>query len=341
MPVPTPEAIAAARQHIRAADALLNVSARHNRCGWIAAADVAGYAAFAVNASYYDAIHPVWYRVARDGVGIEALAHADDPGVIQAAAGAGVLLWPLVAAVDSGMDGPIRAMLSTASQRASHVRALVALATAKGYAGVDIDYEHLKQPGDQALYTAFAAELGAAMTAAGHQVSLCLSALSRPVAANSADYYALGLGPAHVLHLMGYDYHGVSSPHAGPVSPTGWIELVCRHAAATGHAKKFVLGLPNYGCAPGWFRALGECIRRGGTYATTSTHMKSCPFNNDGLVDTREPNATIDGHTVFFDDALSLEEKVKMAAAHGLGGIAYWTVGDEAPDFLATVARYY
>jgi chitinase len=46
-------------------------------------------------------------------------------------------------------------------------------------------------------------------------------------------------------------------------------------------------------------------------------------------------------YALFFDDLDSLEERLRFARNAGLGGAAYWTVGDELPGFFDMVRRHF
>jgi spore germination protein YaaH len=127
------------------------------------------------------------------------------------------------------------------------------------------------------------------------------------------------------------------------VAPLGWIQSVLTYIGTIGgggRAGKFILGLPNYGLAGSdgatttWFGSTLDAINLAGAgYATTTDHMTTCPLANGvAIAPGRAPNAaaTAKGH-LFFDDLASHQEKVAAAAAAGLGGITYWTIGGE-PD---------
>lgn len=311
-------------------------SARHARCGWIAAGDAVGNAAFIAHAEWFDAIHPDWWAFGADGVTPRMVNGADDPAVLAAAAAHGVAVIPLVVGVED--VSVVRATLNDPQRRTAHVQALVALAQTRGYAGLDIDYEHLWDPGDRAPYTAFAVELGAAMHAAGKLLTLAVPAIDQENPNNAWSYPDL-IAAADYVHLMGYDFHSLGT-HPGPTAPLGWVDAVAAHVASTGHAEKFILGLPNYGVTPSWFCPLADCAAAcTGPLATTTDHMASCSYGN--YAPGRSLNCPSTNGPLFFDDTQSLEEKVQSAKAHGLGGITYWTVGSEPPGFFEMVQRHY
>jgi spore germination protein YaaH len=278
----------------------------------------------------------VWFSLEPDGVSVRALAGADDPGVLAAARAHGVQVIPLVASV----DGPdrTRLMLGDPARRDQHVAALVALANRGGYQGLDLDYEQLWTAADRAPFTAFAGAFASAMHAAGKQASMAIPAIDGdgPDSAWSYNDLAAALDQ---LHIMGYDFH-TPSTHAGPTAPLGWIEAVADHAAATGRAERFLLGLPNYGVAPGFFAPLGICAAAcDGPVAETTDHMASCPFGSYAA--GRAPNCASSHGALFFDDSASLVEKATAARARGLGGITYWNVGNEPPGFFDDLRAVY
>ena len=61
--------------------------------------------------------------------------------------------------------------------------------------------------------------------------------------------------------------------------------------------------------------------------------LDGCTLNADTHFPStgRTPNQTTNGIHAYFDDLLSLEDKVSDAQAHGFKGITYWTIGGE-PD---------
>ena len=309
---------------------------RHARCGWIGAGDANGYATFVAHAAWFDAIHPDWWAIASDAVSLRVTGGTDDPGLLAAAAAHHVAVIPLVAGVDD--VALVRTMLGDPAKRSAHVSALVALAVGRGYAGLDIDYEHLWSNADRAPFTAFIVELATAMHAAGKVLSVASPALTEAVAGAAWSYPDL-VPALDRIHLMGYDFHSLGT-HAGPTAPLGWIDAVTTYVAATGHPEKFLLGLPNYGVTPASACALSACAATcTSPIAATTDHMLTCPFGN--FAPGRALNCASPSGKLFFDDSQSLEEKVRMASARGLGGVTYWSVGGEPAGFFEMVQRYY
>ncbi len=320
----------------------------HRFCGWLQATGYVSidqdpnYADFVANADQFDAVHPMWYSLASTttfapsfGEGAAAVLSNTTAG------GKRTLLIPTIAAADGSQPQWASQMVNSPTLRAQHEAAIVALVMAKGYDGIDLDYEHLNAS-DQPAFSQFASELGAQLHAQGKTLSFAVGGLTSSNATTTHwDYNALSQS-ADQLHVMGYDFHYLGS-HPGPVTPLGWIQNVLAYIGTVGgggRAGKFILGLPNYGLSgpdsgtTSWFGSSMDSINLvGGTYATTTTHMTTCPFTNGlTMAPGRAPNATTSaGDHVFFDDIASHQEKVSAAQAAGLGGITYWTIGGE-PD---------
>jgi spore germination protein YaaH len=320
--------------------------APHRFCGWTLATDAVppsqdpGYSTFAAHASDFDAIHPVWWHVTTPTT-FASIDFVDDPTITShtTVAGASTLLIPTLAAVDGTDPASVSTMLHDSSLEAMHVAAIVALATSRNYDGIDLDYEHLPT-GDKPAFTAFVGDLATALHAKGKTLSVAVNALRATSGPSVYDYDGLSAA-ADQLHIMGYDFHSLGQ-HLGPVAPLGWVQDVVAYAAgiANGTRKaKFILGLPNYGLAgpdggsSNWFGTLKDAIALSPGYATTTTHMLTCPFVDPShpIAAGRAPNALGSKGRMFFDDISSLEEKVVAAQNAGLGGITYWTIGGE-PD---------
>lgn len=309
----------------------------HHRCAWIYTNEPDITAVFVAHAAWYDAIHPVWYAMNSDGVSVRTIAGVDDPSLLAAARANHVAVIPLVASVES--TDWLRTMLYDPAKRAAHIKTLVDLAVARGYDGLDLDYEHLWNAADRAPLAAFITEFATAMHAAGKSASMATPAPDQP---SSVWDYALVGTQLDRVHLMGYDFHTVGSPHAGPTAPLGWIDRVGAYVASLGHPEKFLLGLPNYGITTTSFCTLATCAATcTSPVATTTDHMQSCSLANYPMDAGRAPHCDTAAGTLYFDDTASLEEKVQSAKAHGLGGVTYWNVSGEPDGFFDMVQRYY
>jgi spore germination protein YaaH len=310
----------------------------HTRCGWLGAdTAAAGTASFVAHPDYFDAVHPKWFTLQPDGTP-RGMAFTDDPTVTATARAHHTQLIPLIDYDDvSYLRGPV---LSSPAGIKAHVALLVDLAVKHGYDGLELDYEHLWTAADRAGYVALVQQAAAALHAQNKVLTLAVPAMDHDDGNNAYNYAALAAA-ADVLHLMGYDYHYLGGDHLGPIAPLGWLDAVAARAASIGPAKKFVLGVANYGLGMGWYTSANDAIGRcGGNYTSVDTHMAHCPYGV--RTPGRAPHCTTASQgDVYFEDADSVREKAAMAKSHGLGGISYWTVGDEPAGFFAAVQASY
>jgi spore germination protein YaaH len=310
----------------------------HQRCGWIGAGESWGVDAFIANAAFFDAIHPYWYNLGTDSMSVLPGVDVDDAALLGAAAKHGTQVWPMVSGGESA--AVMVNMFSDNNRRAAHVKNLVSVAVSHGYAGLDLDYEHMWDAADRPGFSQFILDFSTAMHAAGKKASIAIPALYSP--AGAWDYNVLS-GYLDALHVMGYDYHYLGASHVGPVAPLGWIDAVAIYAQSTTRASRFILGVPNYGVTTGSFCEGTECPAWcTSPYTSTSNEMASCPFNVDThFTGGRAPNCPTANGLLYFDDVASMQEKISHAKSHGLGGVTYWTVGKELPGFFDMVTSYY
>lgn len=281
----------------------------------------------------------MWYALGSDSQSVTTGPLANDASLVSAANANHVQIWPTV---DGGLEKTvIQALIHDASKRATHIQNLVNLATSNGYSGLDLDYEHLWGAGDRPDFSTFASELGAAMHAAGLQASMAITAIMAPDGAY--DHDAL-VGSLDVIHIMGYDLHGMGGPHIGPGDPLDWIKAVEHYATLTGFPMRFILGVPNFG-----FTLTDSCLgtdcapKCTGSISTTDSEFMNCIFNdgNPKWQSGRSPNCPTQNGQQYFEDVASLEERVASAKADGLAGVTYWSMGNEPPGLFDMFERYY
>ena len=308
----------------------------HHRCAWMNDNIDLGKASFVANADFFDAIHPDWWTLTVAG-NVTPTSWADDATVISTARAHSVKLMPLVYGGDD--VSAIRAVISSPTAITAHVQALVQLAVSRSYDGIELDYEHLWAASDRPGYTQLVTELAKALHAQGKELSLAVPAIDVDSGQSGYDYAALVAGGADVIHLMAYDFHSISGDHLGPLAPLGWVEAVDARVQSLGIASHFVLGIANYGVGSGWYVNSSDAVTQCGSYATTTDHMATCPLGNyaPGIA----PHCTTAKGDLWFEDGASMAQKAQSAKAHGLRGVAYYTLGGEAPGLLTAMRAAY
>ena len=307
----------------------------HTRCGWID--DPVAEQSFVANAAQFNAVHPKWFTLASDGVSATPVGNTDLPSIVQAAAANHVRILPLI---DAGDTTVLRNMLASPTLRAQHVANLVKVVHDHGYAGLDIDYEHLWQASDRPGYSAFMQELSTAFHANGYELSMALEPLGATDSGNNGYDYNVLAQACDTLHMMCYDFHWVGGDHLGPLAPAGWVDASFTLAESTGHKEKFMLGLGNYAVGDNyWCTAKQAAAQCSAAPATTTNHMLTCPYGNYNAGRTLSCNSP--NGMLWFEDVASMEEKVQIAISHGARGVTYWTIGDELPGYFDMVKKYF
>lgn len=309
----------------------------HHRCAWLNDDVALGTASLVANADFFDAVHPYFWTLTTSG-NLTTTSFTDDATIVSTAHAHHIKLMPLIYGSDN--VSAIRNVISSPAAIAAHATTIVNLAVSHNYDGIELDYEHLWDASDRAGYTALVQALATGLRAAGKELSLAVPAIAVDDGQNGYDYAALVAAGADVVHLMGYDYHGLGSAHMGPLAPAGWIDTVAARVQQLGLSSSFVLGIANYGVGNGWYANSADVIKQcGGSYATTTSHMSSCAFGvyTAGI----SPHCTTSQGDVWFEDAASAGEKAQTAKAHDLRGISYYTLGGEASGMLDALRAAY
>lgn len=286
-----------------------------------------GYASFVNNADLYRSVSPFWYEM-RSATEVARYPGAGDATIVTGIRSRGVQIIPTVS---NDFDGArVSAMLSTTSSRTSHVQALTNLAVGAGFDGLDIDYENLLA-GDRDRFSAFVAELGASLRAAGRILSVTVHPKTSEPGAWSGpqaqDYAAIGAA-ADRVRVMAYDYHWATST-AGAIAPVWWVDQVAAFAASKIAPSKLELGMPLYGYD--WVGSNGEGV----TWSTATSRMQAAGAprrwsSTDGAPwFTYESNGA--SHQVWYEDADSVAAKLPIVNRYGLAGAAFWRLGGEDP----------
>jgi chitinase len=151
----------------------------------------------------------------------------------------------------SGFPG----MSSTAANRSRFIGQVVDFCLANNYDGVDIDWEFVSNPTEQADFALFIHELSAALKAQSPKLLLTM-------AAPAGDYYGQWINFEELsadfdfIGFMTYDFHGSWSDHSGHNSPLypdvgdgcGSVDETFQYARLRQvPLAKLLLGVPFYG----------------------------------------------------------------------------------------------
>lgn len=279
-------------------------------------------------------VSPTWATVDLDGELVltpptaEVLARLED---------AGARLLPTVQNyADGTWQGELIADLLADPERAgAHREALVDLALAEGWDGIDIDYEALP-PTAGPQFIDFLTALGADLDEHGLELTVAVPARAGDDYPGTLAYSYELLGEvADQVRVMTYD-HSWSGSAAGPVAPLDWVSSVIDYAVERVPADKLMLGLPTYGYD--WVGTRGVAIHTADTVALADEVGAEPVWDETAASWTFGYERDGEQHTVWYEDARSLRAAQELARDAGLRGVAIWQLGGEDPEVWPTLA---
>jgi len=199
-----------------------------------------------------DDVSMLWYGINTDGT-ISNLGSASTlQTTVDAARAQGLPVIPTI--FDSTAAGVMSGILANPTARDAHIQRIVDLAVAKGYDGIDLDYEvfafgntRAQWPAITTNWVTFVHDLSVQLHARGKLLSVTIP----PVWTDGPHLvgytvYAQDQIAADVdrLRLMVYDW-SVSLP--GPIAPMSWVNSVIAYSSSRVPTSKLQLGVPAYG----------------------------------------------------------------------------------------------
>jgi spore germination protein YaaH len=270
-------------------------------------------------------IYPTYY----DCTSSAGLVGRDDPLITSWSRARRIRVLPRI---NCQRTAALTRLLRDPVTRASWLDSLTALAGR--YDGLSLDFE-AGAAEDRDAYSAFVAALAQRLHARGKSLSVAASAKTRddPGHPRSGfyDYPALAKAADHVV-VMAWGLHWTTSG-PGPSDDIRWVTNVAAYVRGLGTPRKFILGTPFYatdwpqGAGPGKpaqaleFDDLRQ--RLAATRATVEHDPASDSFH------ARYSDAAGVPHDIWYGDAGTTSRRIRLASAHGLGGIAFWRLGRE------------
>lgn len=227
----------------------------------------------------------------------------------------------------------IHIMLKDPEKRNTHRKEIVRLAVSEGFLGVDIDYENLLAE-DKDLFTLFIRELSEDLKKEAIQLSVTVQPKkgpSRAVGPGAADWAEL-CRTVDRLQIMLYNLHnGKTDP--GPMATLTWIEQVWRYAQKECGAEKLVPILKVSGML--WGPEGVKGIHFEEAMLLAQEHRSGIQRNPDGLSPYFQHSSGEKQHTVYFEDARSLGEKVSLLESLGCRRLLFWSLGKQDPALFS------
>lgn len=226
-------------------------------------------------------------------------------------------------------------LLSSPQLYGAVAEALAQTAVAKGYGGVDLDFEYI--PTEYAEEYANFARLVKDSLPQGYELFVSLapktSATQPGLLYEGHRYDLLGEIADRVL-LMTYEWGYKYGPPMA-VSPLPQVERVLQYGVSEIAPEKIFMGIPNYGYDWELPYNRGETVARtiSNEEALNIAADRRAQINFDTVAATPyfnyfAPRAQggIAEHVVWFDNARSMDEKLPLISRYGLGGGGVWNV---------------
>lgn len=221
-------------------------------------------------------------------------------------------------------------VLNNSGIRETVIRNLVDTVVAKGYAGVDLDFEYLG--GDNAAaYAQFVRDVKTALSARGdYEVWV---ALAPKTEANQPgllyaghDYEALAAAADRVL-LMTYEWGYAFGPPLA-IAPLNEVRAVVNYALTEAPSEKIMLGIPNYGydwTLP-YVRGMSEAEPLSNIEAPRRAYERRARIMFDEAAQSPyysyyQGNKE---HIVWFEDPRSIDSKASLIYDTALSGAGIW-----------------
>lgn len=202
----------------------------------------------------------------------------------------------------------------------------------KNYYGLDVDFEFI-YPEDADAYVAFINKLRERLNAVGFEVMVALApkiSSDQPgTLYEGHDYAALGAAANSVL-LMTYEWGYTYGPPMA-VAPINKVREVLDYGVSQIPASKIFMGIPNYGydwTLP-YVKGTSAAKSLGNVAAVDLALEYNAPIQFDTTSQAPFFNYTdADGkeHQVWFEDARSIEAKIRLVPEYGFQGAAYWNI---------------
>ncbi|MEH7347088.1 glycosyl hydrolase family 18 protein [Bacillus sp. JJ1532] len=228
-----------------------------------------------------------------------------------------------------------RKVLNTPEIRERLINNIYNLVKTKGYAGVNIDFERIRES-ERDLYSGFLRSLSNRLRPEGHYTSVAVPAKTSDEISWLKGYDYGGIGAAvDFVFIMAYDWHETSSP-PGPTAPIGEVRKTIEYALNHMRGNKIILGVPRYGY--NWTMANGtvESARAVSVSTAVETAMKyQVPIQYSS--EYQQPfyqyrDETGKRHIVWFEDSRARAQKLQLMVNYRLRGIGAWQLGLHFPQ---------
>ncbi len=229
-------------------------------------------------------------------------------------------------------------LLGSADLQERLIRDILDTMREKRYYGLDVDFEFVL-PGEREAYAAFIRRLRDALNPSGYPVIAALAPKTRadqPGLLYEAHDYALLGAAANAVLLMTYEWGYTYGPPMA-VAPLPQVRAVLDYAVSVIERGKIFLGVPLYGYD--WPLPYVRGETRAESISPQYAVELALRNRAEILYDERAQSPYFyytdrDGrqHAVWFEDARSMDAKLRLIAEYRLQGAGYWNLMRAMPQ---------
>ena len=238
-------------------------------------------------------------------------------------------------------------ILEDADAQDALVQSILETVQARHYFGLDVDFEYVL-PEQREAYAAFITRLREALNPLGCPVVVALapktSAAQRGLLYEAHDYALLGAA-ANAVFLMTYEWGYTYGPPMA-VAPLGQVRAVLDYALTAVAPEKIFMGIPLYGYDWPLPFVSGETRAESlsPVQAVERALRHDIAIQYDAAAQAPYYHYTDRGgreHAVWFEDARSIEAKLRLADEYHLQGVGYWNLARPFPQNWAVLASLF
>ncbi len=273
-------------------------------------------------------VNPVWYELDADGK-ITISKDNDKTSFINATASKKIKIVPTITnATAAGFDSQrVSKMINDSEDSVSN---FVDIAIKNNYSGWDLDLEEVSAK-DKTKYNEFINLLADKL----HKNKLTLSVTVHAQTGKDdwngtkgQDLESIG-NSADFVRVMAYDYHNTES-EAGPITPTSYLIDTIKYTKEKIETKKIVMCLPTYGYD--WAKKVVTPLQYEDANNLVEKENISVKRDEESFELTGEYQKDNVLHTVWYQDAETVLQKVKIINQQNITNICFWHLGGEDQD---------
>lgn len=273
-------------------------------------------------------LSPFSYSVTPDG---DIIAPSDDRLIERARKSSVMPLMVVTNIYDGSFSTEVLSqILANPDARERLIVSILAELERKGYYGLNLDMEYIS-PDDRDTYNAFLRELSDRLHNNGYILITAVAPKYRAdqpgILYESHDYKVQGEAADYVI-IMTYEWgYTYSAPMS--VQPIEEVRKVLKYAVTEIPSGKILMGMPNYGYDWTLPYTRGTAASSIGFIAALDLAVKN---NSEIFYDEKSQTPyfyyTQNGtrHVVWFDDAMSIDAKLRLIDEFDLAGASYWTI---------------